>query len=132
MLLDDENPVLDGYDCTVHPLFKMAAVEGSWAEGLWREMVDATEMIGAIANAMAEYHSWAMVWGGRRLGMTEKGYVCSLDPRTLVGDFLGGLDGVSHDFILRKTRKDEYKIVGTAHIHGLESVPQDPQPIQVV
>ncbi|KAK5653072.1 hypothetical protein OQA88_9359 [Cercophora sp. LCS_1] len=58
-------------------------------------------------------------WQFRKVGRGEKGYLCNLDPRARVGDYLALMES-STTVILRRNGDGTFKIVGHAYVHRLQ------------
>jgi len=61
-------------------------------------------------------------WRSRRVGKTERGYLCNLDPRAEVGDYIALMES-SHATVLRRADDEDegvFRIVGQAYVHRLQ------------
>jgi hypothetical protein len=58
-------------------------------------------------------------WRLRRVGRTKRGYLCNLDPRAKVGDYVA-LMQYNKATVLRQMEEGVFRIVGHAYVHRLQ------------
>lgn len=58
-------------------------------------------------------------WAERRIGKTEKGYICNAAPDTQIGDWIAVVAGCRMPLILRPLQDKGYRIVGHAYVMSL-------------
>ena len=58
-------------------------------------------------------------WKLRKVGRSQRGYLCNLDPRAQIGDYIA-LMGYNLATVLREKEKGVFRIVGHAYVHRLQ------------
>ena len=82
---------------------------------------------GQLLDALDQFHLvmawytgfWIPAWAGRKVGRTEKGYLCNLDKDARVGHDIAFVDPGRRALILRLDYGNEWRTIGLAYVHGM-------------